>query len=108
MRGIHHTRHLSFVLIHVGLLLHAGVDIAFLRIEVDWRLVPQQGAAIALLLFEFRILLFQRLDELGVIGFVELELFAEFHGLFDNGVSSGVILPCLVLESALNCGFRVL
>src|SRR5690606_40426864 len=85
----------DFVLIDVGLLLDARGLGAFELVQIDGGFVPQQRAALALGFFQIRILLLQFFDELGCFRLIVIMVFAEYHGLFDNRVETGDILPCL-------------
>jgi len=64
-------------------------------VEVGRRLVPQQGAAFALPLFDARIFLLQVVQEKGEFGFVARCLLAEFHDVGSIPWKAGGILPCL-------------
>lgn len=88
------------ILIYVGLLRYARVFRAIALVEINWRLVPQEGATFALLLFQLWIFLLEFLDELGDFGLVLRELLAEYHGLFDNKRRSAHILPRFVPDLA--------
>ena len=63
------------------MLLDGRITLAVLLAQRGWRLVPQQGTAGTLTFFHRRVLFLQRLDEQGVVGFVQAELFGEFHGV---------------------------
>jgi hypothetical protein len=96
-----------------GLYFDTGRVGAIHLVQIDWRLVPQQGTAFTLPGIDLRIFFLQFIDELGDFGLVVIVLFAE-HGVFGNWIKTAVILPCLgsrlrvsmnVLQLATYAGF---
>src|SRR5450830_194279 len=70
---------LQLVLVNVSLLFHARLGNAFLFRQGGRRFFPQQGAPFSLARFDLGMLFLELFDEQGVIGFVAVELFGQFH-----------------------------
>ena len=73
-------------LVDVGLLRHARGLVAGGLVQVDGILVPQQGTAVALGLFQLRVLRLQFVDELGDFRYVG-GLFSEEHDVVRPNVT---------------------